>query len=892
MTEPAPRPTEAARPATTSFARAFGETGVLFGLAWWTGLGATHGILPAVVAAAFVAYAARRGVLRSQAFVMAGVAWLVLGSILELVFLDSMPAAPLLVLLGILAVQYLLQLGSDLRAFARAGDSVPPVTYAVTFALVALLAFAAEMFRVARTVYPVTAGGLVSTTIAASFLLLLAVWWDWTRRAFSSLKMAVTLLALTGLGSLVGTIVIQHMPEDSREAHHEKFMNGEGAAPVNARHLFADPEIEWSSADETRRAAMNEKFGPGEGDRWAKLVRQDRVKKAKETEGRAFVDANRDALQGFYDLCERARFTRIFKSWYFNALLVLLALTVTGVMARRWPYRPCDAGWVAAHGGIVFTLACLAASDLSVRDGFVQLAPTASPGTTDVPTDARAFKDLFDGGRPRGFGWTLRLVRTSADWYQELAVAFAAEGGGVAAQQNFPVRPGRVIELERPSAAAPPRYRLEMLDVVDRCRTTEVGYRRGKSSELTALQLVVDENGASGDRWVTGDETSPLGLPGSQLVVVVAKTAEEAGRAIAPRIPAETGAIGFVRVTAGDAEVARLPATVGQAGEFDADGRRWRLVVSETTFDVQRSLGERKLPADQRTPVEKQIPGIGGATLLVSADGIDPQRANAFSGEFDEVGNGQMANPVLKKAGLAFHLDLVVPREVRVVVRPDDAVVAVIEDRGTVSTPRPLREGDALPVEGAAIRLGKLVRDAELDVTVEPLPPESDADYMKNGLAGVNEQPGRPAVRLRVTEPGAEPYEMWVIGGDPWLRTPLVESRDKRLKMVLTSTAESMYRSAVRAIAPSGDVLGEHVVRVNSPFRLGGYEFYQNQFMRPDQGGPMAVFRVKYDPFVPFLYAGFALISIGVIVLLWFPGQRAFKLHAHLAGLPEEGPRN
>jgi hypothetical protein len=209
-----------------------------------------------------------------------------------------------------------------------------------------------------------------------------------------------------------------------------------------------------------------------------------------------------------------------------------------------------------------------------------------------------------------------------------------------------------------------------------------------------------------------------------------------------------------------------------------------------------------------------------------------------------------------------------------------------------VSTPRTLVAGDALPVEGAAIRLGKLVRDAELDVTVEPLAAETDADYMRNGLAGVNEQPGRPAVRLRVTEPGAEPYEMWVVGGDPWMRTPLVESRDRRLKMVLTSTAESMYRSAVQAIDASGNVLGEHVVRVNAPFRMGGYEFYQNQFLRPDQGGPVAVFRVKYDPFVPFLYAGFALISIGVIVMLWFPGQRAFKLHAHLAGLPEDAPKD
>src|SRR5205823_2542915 len=98
---------------------------------------------------------------------------------------------------------------------------------------------------------------------------------------------------------------------------HEKFMNGEGAAPVNARYLFQDPRTDWSTSDEAQRVAMNEKFGSGQGDRWAKLVTHERVKKAKEEEGRRFVSANRAQLQSFYEFCERTQFTRIFKSWYY-----------------------------------------------------------------------------------------------------------------------------------------------------------------------------------------------------------------------------------------------------------------------------------------------------------------------------------------------------------------------------------------------------------------------------------------------------------------------------------------------------------------------------------------------------------------------------------------------
>ena len=125
------------------------------------------------------------------------------------------------------------------------------------------------------------------------------------------------------------------------------------------------------------------------------------------------------------------------------------------------------------------------------------------------------------------------------------------------------------------------------------------------------------------------------------------------------------------------------------------------------------------------------------------------------------------------------------------------------------------------------------------------------------------------------------------------MRLPTITTRDHRLQIMLSPTSESMYRSAVQAIDDEGDVLAEHVVRVNTPFRMSGYEFYQNQFMPPDltKGSPaLTVFRVKYDPFVPFLYLGFGVVVLGVVTMLWFPGQRAFKLHAHLARLPEDAP--
>jgi hypothetical protein len=864
---------------------------VATGLAW---IVPRAGLVAVLVAAPlFAGWARRRGVLRSPVLVLAEVTWLVAAAGLKLVFLGTLPATALPALAGVLVLQYLAQLGTDLRAFANTRGATPPVTYSVTFALVPALAVGAELFRVARTDFPQALGVFLAMTLAASTFLLLVVWWDWTKKAFSSLKMAVTLLSLVALGGVAGTVVVQHAPQDAAQAHYDAFVNGEGAASVGARHLFQDPAIEWSAADDARQVSMNEVFGPGQGDGWARVVRRDRMNEAKEAEARRWVAAHAEGLQAFYEFCERTQATRLFKSWQFNALLVLLGVTVVGVMARRFPYERRDAGWVATHAGIVSVLVCLAGSDVAVRDGFVTLAPTAEPGASGQPTEVRSFDDLFSrgaaGGRSRELPWTLRLVRTSADWDQELVVQVEGEDGRVAASQSFPVLAGKVIEIGRPSRAAPPRRTIEILDVLDRCRLTRVGFRQGTTSGVTALQLVLRDGGRASERWIT-DEEAPLALPGGRLRFVAAAAEADVEKWTGACLAPGAGTIGFVRVSRGDEVLARVPATVGQKAGFACGGRTWHATVTDVFLDAARATAEGG--AGERVPVERQLPNVGFAAMNVEADGTPPQRARAF-GEGADESVALLDNPVLKEAGLTFRLELVVPREVRLVALPDGSLVLVEETRAGVSAPRPLKEHDAMPLAGggaSAVTVGALVRDADLDVEVAALPAETDEEYMRNGLAGTNEAIGSPAVRVRVTEPGAAPYEQWVVGGDPWTRTEVATTHDRRVRMTLTSTTERLFRSAVQAIDRDGRVLGEHVIRVGSPFRMSGYEFHQSQFVRPDRGGPASVFRVKYDPFVPWIYAGFVVVLAGIVTMLWFPGQRAFHLREHLARLPEERP--
>src|SRR6185503_5814130 len=113
----------------------------------------------------------------------------------------------------------------------------------------------------------------------------------------------------------------------------------------------------------------------------------------------------------------------------------------------------------------------------------------------------RQTHDLSGEPRRREFdGWWLRLVRTSADWYQELLVAFLDDDGRAVAQKHYPVLAGKKVELERPSKDAPPRYVVEMLEVVDRADTSSSFRAAGHATGQTALQLVLD--GARGDHWL------------------------------------------------------------------------------------------------------------------------------------------------------------------------------------------------------------------------------------------------------------------------------------------------------------------------------------------------------------------------------------------------------
>jgi hypothetical protein len=88
------------------------------------------------------------------------------------------------------------------------------------------------------------------------------------------------------------------------------------------------------------------------------------------------------------------------------------------------------------------------------------------------------------------------------------------------------------------------------------------------------------------------------------------------------------------------------------------------------------------------------------------------------------------------------------------------------------------------------------------------------------------------------------------------------------------------YRSNVTVISSQGTQLDKKEISVNHPARYGGYYFYQSSY-GSDAHGPYTVLHVKTASGLFVVYAGYALLCLGVIWSLWvrnlLPVIRSYK---------------
>ena len=84
------------------------------------------------------------------------------------------------------------------------------------------------------------------------------------------------------------------------------------------------------------------------------------------------------------------------------------------------------------------------------------------------------------------------------------------------------------------------------------------------------------------------------------------------------------------------------------------------------------------------------------------------------------------------------------------------------------------------------------------------------------------------------------------------------------------------YDRAVKDYISDVDVLTDEQVvaaksvEVNHPLHYGGYHFYQSSYQKTDDGSYVSIFSVTSDSGLNIVYAGYAMLCVGVFWQLWF----------------------
>jgi len=95
----------------------------------------------------------------------------------------------------------------------------------------------------------------------------------------------------------------------------------------------------------------------------------------------------------------------------------------------------------------------------------------------------------------------------------------------------------------------------------------------------------------------------------------------------------------------------------------------------------------------------------------------------------------------------------------------------------------------------------------------------------------------------------------------------------------------AMFRSRVTVLDPSG-AKQPAVIEMNRPLSYGGYSFFQSSY-NMEHGREMSILSVSKDPGQPFVFAGYVLLVLGMLVVLVtriFQARQATRLPAPASG--------
>lgn len=641
--------------------------------------------------------------------------------------------------------------------------------------------------------------GLAAAVAGVAVLFVDRVW-----KGLTSLKFATVCLTLVTVLCIVGTLIVQRPPIDPRQ-YPEKFAAGQVGFLVNTEVLLGLEDVPTTDQLDARVADLVGRYDHAFGDQVASKVRKGFRKQLKteylEEETNRLVKEHAADVVELREFLDGVFFTRMFKSWAFNALLVLLGFSLLLVVVRKWPWGRYGWGPVVSHIGIVMVLVGVTISDIWLQKGFVQMSPEGPASVVSGFRDTRgSFEGRFDS---KDLDATLKRVRERLGASGDIVfrsgrqqVVLALRGGK---EQWSLYRTGQprvagaaaraaLAGIESGTWEATPWVPLPFV-----LQMTE-----GYVDYYRELMVTAPKLAGHGERAV--QEGYPL-LEGKEIRLFDGKYVAKI-LTVYPHARVPTGERVVVLTLPGAGPDARreVPAKTGAKATIPGPTGPYEVEVLEFARDFAQS--------QQNVPLEKQSDSNPAAKVHVKGPTGDEETVWVFEDFPDLYARGAMGK-----------------RNERVGLR-DLRLASARGERGELTD----SDLTAVPVEPGEI----------------PSPDLQTA--VKVSLTGPDASGEETTVTRWLLLSGGE-----IVGGDGEVVLRLVQTGQ-----------QSIYETHVRMLTAKGEPVREEVIRVNEPFVHGGYRFFQSTYDE-SRGVPVSGLTVKYDVGIPLIYAGFLVSMIGIV---------------------------
>jgi cytochrome c biogenesis factor len=117
----------------------------------------------------------------------------------------------------------------------------------------------------------------------------------------------------------------------------------------------------------------------------------------------------------------------------------------------------------------------------------------------------------------------------------------------------------------------------------------------------------------------------------------------------------------------------------------------------------------------------------------------------------------------------------------------------------------------------------------------------------------------------------------WIFGGS-FLFNGTFLKLDDHYALVFTQQTAKKFSSNINIYHNDGDHYKNVIIQVNKPYKLKGWKIYQTGYDETyGKWSESSVFELVYDPWLPVVYIGIAMLLLGSLYLLWTGKARKSK---------------